>query len=90
MTSFQEELQNLYEKIRLFIIEQVAEKGVESKFSNKVVIKVDDDRSFNLDGERYLEEVGQHELFDNQGYAYNFSELSYDDLTDLADYISEL
>ncbi len=87
---FTEKLNNLYEEIRLSIIKNVADKGVESTNYNKIIVKVPDDLAFNLDNGRYVEEVGQHDLIDNQGYIYNFGVLDYEQLTELADWLENL
>lgn len=84
------ELQELKERVCQSIAKQVGEKGTASEFMSKMAIQVDDERSFNLDGNRWLKEVTQHELLDNRGYHYSFNVLSIDDLCDLADFIENL
>ena len=83
------ELEEFKERIYQSIAKNVANKGIESKFISKMVIKVDNERSFNLDGSRWLSEVTQNELLDNHGYHYSFNVLSFDDLCDLADFIEK-
>lgn len=57
-------------------------KGVESKFtSSRLVLVIHDEESmFNLDGRRYLVEISEDELIDNEGYTYSFDALELEDL----------
>lgn len=70
----------------------VEEKGTEtSKFQNNTkVLKVDEERSFNLGGGRWLEEVSGKELIDSNGYAYDFHVLTTLELAELTDYLDSL
>ena len=94
---FTEKLENLYEEIRVTIINTVGAKGTLSDRLNEVTIKItDDDLQFNLGettfmgSDKYLVEVGCHVLIDNNGYQYNFSVLDYDDLCALVDHLTDL
>jgi len=75
------------EKEIIAVIEQLIKaKGVESKHRGDVlVLKVKDDQQFNLDGGRYLTEITSNELIDNQGYNYNLSVLSLEQLCEVVD-----
>lgn len=88
--NFTEKLDNLYEEVRLSIIANVSTKGDTSKHCNDNVVEVDSDRSFNLDGKRWLDEVGDNFLIDDYGHRYEYSVLSYEDLCDLADFLNNL
>lgn len=57
-------------------------KGVPSRFTNSRLVLVihDEDAMFNLDSRRYLVEISEDELFDNEGYSYNFDSLKLEDL----------
>ena len=94
---FTEKLENLYEEIRVAIINTVGAKGELSDHGCETVIKITDkDLQFELGastfmGEtKHLAEVGCHEMIDNHGYRYNFSELDYDDLCALVDHLTDL
>ena len=88
---FREELDSLYERMRLALSSYVAENGVESDYNNNVVIKITDKKyQFDLGVYNRLTEVGCHELYDEDGYTYNFSALSYKDFCDLTDYLLSL
>ncbi len=87
---FQLELQELTERIEKSIAENVAKKGVASEFMPKMVVKVDGDLCYNLDDNRWLVEVTQNELIDNQGYQYQFNVLEFENLCCIADYLEEI
>jgi hypothetical protein len=83
------------EKLNAVIIEAIAElqnliyeKGIESKHSNTKVLKIkDDDFMFNLEGGRYLTEISEGALIDNQGYVYGHDVLPTIDLISLIDHL---
>ena len=87
---FTEQLQELRERVEQSISKNVAEKGVASKFMSKMAIKVDGELCHNLDGSRWLVEVTQNELIDNQGYQYQYDVLGLDDLCGIADYFESI
>lgn len=66
----------------------VREKGVESEHSHEMVLKVPDEQQFNLDGNRYLTEINELELIDNNGYKYDHSCLTLEQLAEIVDAIS--
>ncbi len=82
--TYTEKLESFYEAVRLSIIKNIRLKGSDN------TIKVDDERSFNIQGGRWLEKVSEDELIDNEGYSYSYSVLSYEDLCNLADYLESL
>jgi len=90
MKTFETQLGELYEKACIRIHKKIKKSPIISNhIGHEQVIIVDDDRAFNLEGGRWLEEVSETELIDNYGYTYNYSVLDYDDLMNLADYINE-
>jgi hypothetical protein len=86
---YSEQLNELYERVILSIDDNVAKKGVESSFNNNVVVKLDEEE-FSLGGDGYVVEIGLTELYNKHGYAFNFSNLSYEDLCSMADYLENL
>jgi len=88
---YSEKLSELVESALSELRELIAQKGVESEFMSKVCLKIeDDDFAFNLDGGRYLAEITQNELLDNNGYHYDFNVLDTEDLLDVIDHLIEL
>jgi len=87
---FQLELQEFTERVEKSIAENVAKKGVASEFMSKMAVKVDGEHCYNLDGNRWLVEVTQNELIDNQGYQYQFNVLPLDELCGIADYLEAI
>lgn len=90
---FSEQLNEFYEKVRLSIITNVGNKGVVSDHTNNVVVKITDENEelqINLDGDRYLTEVGCYKLIDNHGHQYEFGQLDYEDLCAIADHLEDL
>lgn len=66
----------------------VLKYGKESQFCGEPVLKVPyGDYSFNLQGNRYLAEVGRDNLIDNTGNTYYYSVLSLDQIAAVADYL---
>ncbi len=57
-------------------------KGVVSRFDNSSLVLViqEDEAMFNLDSRRYLVEISEDELIDNEGYRYDFDSLKLEDL----------
>jgi hypothetical protein len=83
--TYTEKLESLYEEVRISIIKNVRLKGSKSNFVIDKTIKGDNERSFNLDYGYRLVEVSEESLIDNEGYLYNFSAISYEDLCAVAD-----
>jgi hypothetical protein len=87
---FAEQLQEFTERVEQSISKNVAEKGTTSEFMAKMAVKVDGEHCYNLDGNRWLVEVNQNELIDNQGYHYQFNVLDLDELCNIADYLEAI
>lgn len=83
-------LDTLWEQMRASLIKKIKEIGVESKDYNFKVIKVDDERAFNLDGDKYLVEIGKDNLIDNEGYLYSYGQLDHEQLAELTDWAEQL
>lgn len=65
----------------------VEKKGKEGTHARQVV-KIKDDQQFNLDGGRYLVEISHNQLLDNNGYGYQFSCLTLEQLCEIVDSLS--
>ena len=78
---------NLEQEVSEKIAELIRKKGVEGKHrgASEKVLKVKGDQQFNLDGDRYLTEITNTELLDNEGYAYNHSCLTLEQLCEVVD-----
>lgn len=64
----------------------IQRRGVESKFSNKLVLKVKDKQQFNVGGRgSYVVEISDRELIDNNGYQYGLSSITLEQLCELID-----
>jgi hypothetical protein len=88
MGHYTEKLETLYNEMVAIIIENIQEKGVESKHIEGIkVMIVDNVRSFELVKGLWLDEVSEEGIIDNQGYEYNFDRISLEELADLADYL---
>lgn len=71
--------------IRLRLACKIMDKGVESEHRSEKVLKVKDAQMFNIDGGRWLTEISTTELIDNNGYSYDFSILSIQQLCEAID-----
>lgn len=76
----------LRKEIEIKIQNKILRKGVKSDFKSDNVLKVKENQ-FNLDGGRYLVEVGYNELIDSNGYNYAFDVLGTEEFCQLADEI---
>jgi hypothetical protein len=92
--TFEQKLQNLYEEARICINRNIDEKSEDSSHLGHHKLKVikikEGDLMFNLEGGRYLTELSQDSLIDNNGYAYAYGQLDYEELCLLADYVENL
>jgi hypothetical protein len=66
-------------------------KGVVSRHDNSCLVLVihDENAMFNLDSRRYLVEISEDELIDNEGYRYNFDSIKLEDLCTAIDSVSD-
>lgn len=71
--------------IRLRLACKLMDKGVESKNISGKVLKVKDEQMFNLDGGRWLVEISEDVLIDNNGYTYHHSVLEIEKLCEVID-----
>ena len=74
-------LEDVNKRIEKTIKRKLKTKGVESEFRSDTVLKIKDDNlMFNLEGGRYLVELTEDELIDNEGYSYHLSCLNLENL----------
>lgn len=91
MKTFTEQLENLYEIARVEINEKIRKSKDESKSYSVKIIKITDDQlMFNLEGGRYLTEISEENLIDNEGYLYNYCVLPYEDFMELTDWVKTI
>lgn len=83
--TFRRKYLNLKQEVASEIASLIRQHGEDSKHRGKRVLKVKDGQQFNLDGGRYLTEVGSTELIDNLGYSYNYDVLDLDQLCEIVD-----
>jgi len=71
------------------IVELLKEKGEKSKHSTTTVLKIKDENlQYNLEGVRYLTEINETDVFDNNGYSYNIFVLNLEKLCEIVDSLS--
>jgi hypothetical protein len=85
---YTKELQRLITKALKEIEELLLKSKTKSKFSNENCLRITNNRfKFNLLPNRYLSEIVQDNLVDNEGYRYFFTVLNITDLFLLVDYL---
>jgi hypothetical protein len=88
MDTFEKQLNDLQDKAINVVRDIINRKGVSSKHNSEKCLRVtDDDHMHNLEGSRYLTEINSNSLVDSQGYEYNYSVLSIEDLLSVIDYL---
>ena len=87
MGQFQEKYKALEKEISEKIWKKIEHKGVKSKHSDGFVMKLKEEQMFNLDGGRWAIEIGETILIDNNGYQYNHSVLTLEQLCEIVDNI---
>jgi hypothetical protein len=85
MKTFTQKRKELEKEIVAKIEKLILKKGVKSTHKNCLVLKVKDNEQFNLDGGRYLTEIGIDGLVDCNGYSYDHSILSLEQLCEVVD-----
>jgi len=73
-------------------LSQLIEKhGQQSEFSNTKALKITDSKfNYNLDGGRWLYEITNRVLIDNEGHQYFHNVLSNEQLFELIDHLIEV
>lgn len=86
MGNFVNKYHNLRQQVTSEIASLIRQHGEESRHRNEQVLKIkSDELQFNLDGNRYLTEIGSTELIDNYGNSYNYSVLPLEQLCEIVD-----
>jgi len=87
METLSQKLRKLEIAVSVRIRAKIIDKGVESSHRSHKVLKVRDNQQFNLEGGRYLTEITDTRLIDNEGYEYFHSALELDKLCEAVDSI---
>ena len=88
--NYVQQLDDLIQDALIRIFELINENGVESKHNSSQCLKIEaDEFMFNLEGGRYLTEITNGDLVDNNGYEYSFYVLDTEDLLSLVDHLIE-
>lgn len=91
MKTYTEQLQQLWEQMRIDIANKVRKIDTQSDVRFKTIILDGFDSWADLGGSSaVLTEVGENNLFDDNGYSYDYGVLNYEQLAELTDYINTL
>jgi hypothetical protein len=85
MTTKTQQLETFINKIEMRLILKARKSKKKSKHTGQPCIKVPDELAFNLVGSRWLDELVNDSILDNQGYSYCYSVLTPHQLCELAD-----
>jgi hypothetical protein len=96
MKSFNEKLSLLVEESVSKLSKLIEKRKTKSAFSSSLCLHVEDEFSYNLSGNRYLQEVvlreygiNEIELVDNQGYNYDIWALDREEWFSVVDHLIE-
>jgi hypothetical protein len=84
-TTYQNKLATLQKEVTDKIKALIIKKGKESKHKYEQVLRVKAGQQFNLDGGRYLVEISDVELIDNDGHTYAHDVLPLEKLCEIVD-----
>lgn len=88
-SNFEYQLDSLIEKATEVIAKLIQKKGVKSDHTSSKCLKVTEDAfNYNLDGGRWLTEISEDCLTDNNGYQYDYSVLETSEFMMLVDYLT--
>ncbi len=80
-----QQLEDFINKTEMRLILKARKSKLMSKHTGQPCIQVPDELAFNLDGSRWLDELVNDSILDNQGYSYCYSVLNTHQLCELAD-----
>lgn len=80
-----QQLEDFINKTEMRLILKARKSKKKSKHTSEPCIQVPDELAFNLDGNRWLDELCNDKILDNQGYSYCYSVLNAHQLCELAD-----
>jgi len=90
MIKFENKLDDLIAQAKAKLLILIEAYGNESDSADKnVIIVTNADFMFNLDNGKYLIELSEDELIDNEGYCYSHSVLEITKYLTLIDYLIE-
>jgi len=91
METLREKHTNLEQEVINKIGELLEKKGLNctSQSKTEVLRVLDEEKMYNLEGGRWLVELNETTLFDNNGYTYGLDSLSLEDLCNVVDSIEE-
>jgi len=90
MDTLREKYTELEEQVVAKISELLEKKGANSASqSTKVLVVIDEEMMWNLEGGRYLVELNETSLIDNRGYTYSLDTLNLERLCETVDSIAE-
>lgn len=88
--NYTEQLQLLWEQMRISLRNKVKEFGTQSDVGFKTIKIGNFNCGSDLGGNGgVLTEIGENDIFDNDGYVYSYGTLDYEQLAELADYVNE-
>lgn len=86
--SYIEQLENLWEQMRASIIAKVESDGTDSEVGFKTIkLGAEFYCDADLGHGGVLTEIGTDNIFDDDGYSYNYSVLTHEQLSELAEYV---
>ena len=80
-----QQLEDFINKTEMRLILKARKSKKKSKHMGIPCIQVPDELAFNLDGGRWLDELVNDAILDNQGYSYCYGVLNAQQLCELAD-----
>lgn len=90
MINFTQELEKLWEQMRVAIIEKVEAIGIDSEVGFKTIQLKGFYCEADLGHGGVLTEIGVDNLFDDDGYAYQYGVLTHEQLANLTEHILQL
>ncbi len=90
MKTYTERLEDLWEEMRIEVKNKIIEIGTKSSFTHEKTVKVTCCNDVALGNGGTLTEVGEDDIYDEDGYMYTYGELQYEELAELVDYLNNL
>lgn len=90
MGNLMNQLLKVRNKASLTLNDLIVRHHTQSEFSNTEVIKItDEDFNYNLDDGRWLKEISQSNLIDNEGHTCDHDCITHEQLFELIDHLAE-
>lgn len=90
MKTYTEKLEDFWEEMRIEIRNKVRELGADSNFTQEKTVQVTCCNNTVLGNGGTLMEIGESDIYDEDGYVYTYVELQYEELAELVDYLNDL